>query len=236
MDKIIIEVRSGTGGDEAKIWQQDLLRMYQRFALRKGWSVKSTGEEGLVIEGEDAFSWLKNESGVHRVQRIPQTEKRGRVQTSTASVVVLMATASPTSVELNPADLTVEFFRSSGHGGQNVNKLSTAVRLLHKPTGIVVSSQSQRYQHQNRQIAEEKLKAELIRNQTGEKKANQDQIRRQSIGEAQRAEKIRTYNFPQNRITDHRVGKSWQNLDQVVDGDLGRIVRALKKLEQSAKD
>lgn len=233
MDKVIIEVRAGTGGDEAKIWQQDLLRMYQRFAFQKGWSAKLVGEENIEIRGEEAFSWLKNESGVHRVQRIPQTEKRGRVHTSTASVVVLLAGASLSPVELNSADLTVEFFRAGGHGGQNVNKLSTAVRLYHKPSGIVVTSQSERYQHQNRQIAEDKLRAQLALLQANQRQANQNQVRRQSIGEGERAEKIRTYNFPQNRITDHRLNKSWQNLDQVMNGDLGRIAKILKAKEET---
>jgi peptide chain release factor 1 len=136
-------------------------------------------------------------------------------------------------VELNSADLTVEFFRAGGHGGQNVNKLSTAVRLYHKPSGIVVTSQSERYQHQNRQIAEDKLRAQLALLQANQRQANQNQVRRQSIGEGERAEKIRTYNFPQNRITDHRLNKSWQNLDQVMNGDLGRIAKILKAKEET---
>lgn len=226
---VIIEIRSGAGGDEAKIWQRDLLRMYQRFAAQKGWGARILGEDRLEIKGEEAYSLLKQESGVHRVQRIPETEKRGRVHTSTASVVVLPKSDLLGEVNINPADLEVEFFRAGGHGGQNVNKVATAVRLRHKPTGIVVSSQSERSQYQNRQVAQDKLKAELARRQFTQKKADLDQTRRQSIGEAQRAEKIRTYNFPQNRVTDHRLNKSWQNLDQVIDGDLGRIIRALSK-------
>jgi len=204
---IIIEVRSGTGGDEAKIWQQDLLRMYQRFAVQKGWQTKVLSEDKLEIKGDGAFNLLEQESGVHRVQRVPQTEKRGRIHTSTASVVVLPK-KSQKEIDIDAADLEVEFFRAGGHGGQNVNKLSTAVRLRHKPTGIVVTSQSERRQYQNRLIAQGKLEAELKRRQQASKKDHLDQLRRQSIGEAERAEKIRTYNFPHNRVTDHRLGKS----------------------------
>jgi len=203
--------------------------MYQRFAVQNGLEAIILGEDRLEIKGEEAYQLLRQESGVHRVQRIPDTEKRGRVHTSTASVVVLPKSDLFGEVNINPADLEVEFFRAGGHGGQNVNKVATAVRLRHKPTGIVVSSQSERRQYQNRQVALEKLKAELARRRFTQKKENLDQARRQSIGEAQRAEKIRTYNFPQNRVTDHRLNKSWQNLDQVVNGDLGRIINAFKR-------
>lgn len=232
---IIVEVRPGTGGDEAKIWQQDLLRMYQRFAVQKGWQTKVLSEDKLEIKGDGAFNLLEQESGVHRVQRVPQTEKRGRIHTSTASVVVLPK-KSQKEIDIDAADLEVEFFRAGGHGGQNVNKVATAVRLRHKPTGVVVTSQSERRQYQNRLIAQNKLKEELRRRQQASKKKGQNQIRRQSIGEAQRAEKIRTYNFPQNRVTDHRLGKSWQNLEQVIDGDLKRIIKAFQKRAKVRKN
>jgi peptide chain release factor 1 len=232
---IIIEIRPGTGGDEAKIWQQDLLRMYQRFAVQRGWPTKILPDGRLEIKGENVFAFLKQESGVHRVQRVPQTEKRGRIHTSTASVVVLPKKAQK-EIDIDSADLEVEFFRAGGHGGQNVNKVATAVRLRHKPTGVVVTSQSERRQYQNRLIAQNKLKEELKRRRQTSKKNNQNQIRRQSIGEAQRAEKIRTYNFPQNRVTDHRLGKSWQNLEQIIDGDLKRIIKAFQKKTKSKKN
>jgi len=224
MDSLILEIRPGTGGQEAKIWQQDLLRMYTHFANKRGWQVKVVGEGVLRIKGEGAFEILEGEAGVHRVQRIPETEKRGRVHTSTASVVILPE-ISQREQRLNFDDIEFEAFRAGSHGGQNVNKVATAVRLRHKPTGIVVTAQSQRYQEQNRQIAEEMLRNKLWQLEEEKKKIIVNKARKQAVGSGERAEKIRTYNFPQNRVTDHRMGRSWRNLDKVINGDLKKIVR-----------
>jgi len=219
---VILEIRPGTGGQEAKIWQRDLLRMYTRFANKQRWQVKVISEGILKIKGEGAFRVLKGEAGVHRVQRIPATEKRGRVHTSTASVVILPEIFHK-ELGLNPDDIEFKAFRASSHGGQNVNKVATAVRLRHKPTGIVVVAQSQRYQEQNRSIAKETLRSKLWQLEEKRKKAIDNKVRRQAVGTGERAEKIRTYNFSQNRVKDHRTNKTWHNLDQIMDGDLRKI-------------
>jgi len=226
VEGVMIEVRPGPGGQEAKIWQQDLLRMYMRFAERRGWKCQVVDEGTLKIAHPEAYNILRFESGVHRVQRIPVTEKRGRIHTSTASVVVLPLVSSR-DIVLRPEEVEIEFFRAGGHGGQNVNKVSTAVRLRHKPTGIVVVSQSQRYQEQNRRIAEDLLRSQLWQREQEKSKALLDQRRREAVGSAERAEKIRTYNFPQSRVKDHRLGKSWRNLKEVLDGQLDKILVAL---------
>lgn len=224
MQTAFVEIRSAAGGDEAKIWASDLARMYLRFAAKEGWKVIELGENYLQITGEGAFDLLKNESGVHRVQRVPETEKRGRVHTSTATVVVLPK-INANEIEVNMGDLDWQFYRAGGHGGQNVNKVSTAVRLTHKPTGIVVESQQERSQSQNREIALDMLRARIWE-KAEEKKEQEVAGYRSAIGRGRRSEKIRTYNFPQNRVTDHRINKKWGNLDAIVDGDLDKVVEA----------
>ncbi|KKR30232.1 MAG: Peptide chain release factor 1 [Candidatus Woesebacteria bacterium GW2011_GWA1_39_8] len=223
--KAFIEVRSAAGGDEAKIWASDLLRMYMRFAVKKGWKNTPIDDGTLLISGPQAFDIFKHESGVHRVQRIPTTEKRGRIHTSTATVAVLPQIRE-SEVQINPNDLEIQFYRSGGHGGQNVNKVSTAVRLIHKPSGIVVTASEERFQEANRQIAMDLLRAKLWEKQEEEKERTVAGYR-SAIGRGMRAEKIRTYNYPQNRVTDHRINKSFGNLDSIVDGNLDKLVSLL---------
>lgn len=244
MNKIILEVRAGTGGDEASIFASDLVRMYQRFAESKGWkfsaldsSVSSAGGVKTFIaqitdpKGNDIYNLLKQESGVHRVQRVPSTERAGRIHTSTASVAI-MPVVEAREVNINPSDLEVSTFRSSGPGGQNVNKVETAVRILHKPSGIVVSSQAGRSQLANKEAAMEIIRSKLYERQIEEEQVKMGKLRRDQIGGAERAEKIRTYNFPNDRITDHRIGKKWHNIEKILEGEMGPIVKAFQKLEK----
>lgn len=238
----VLEIRSAAGGDEAGIFAGDLLRMYSRFAQTKGWKLeeldRSEGKLGQIKEvvikvtGKNTYSDLKYESGVHRVQRVPVTESGGRIHTSTATVAVLPI-VTEAQVNINPTDIEFEAFRSGGAGGQNVNKVSTAVRLKHKPTGIVVTCQTERSQLQNRENAMSLLRAKLweIEQQKtvgdiGEKRAFQ-------VGSGGRSEKIRTYNYPQNRLTDHRIGKSWHNLEKITEGEIEPIIEALKQNGQT---
>ena len=223
MQKAYIEIRSAAGGNEAKIWADDLLRMYLKYATKRRWKTSAIDDSTLLITGEGAFDTLKNESGVHRVQRVPTTEKRGRIHTSTASVAVLPEIKEQ-DVQISPQDLDIQFFRAGGHGGQNVNKVSTAVRITHKPTGIVTTSQQERQQVQNRAIAMDLLRAKLWEKEE-EKKEKEIAGYRSAIGRGMRAEKIRTYNYPQNRVTDHRLNKKWSNLDSIVDGNLEKIIQ-----------
>ncbi|MEK7168367.1 MAG: peptide chain release factor-like protein, partial [Patescibacteria group bacterium] len=224
-------------GDEAAIFAGNLARMYQRYAAKRDWKFTSvdfnqTSLEGYKtfiaeIEGNGAYESLKQESGVHRIQRIPKTEKSGRVHTSTASVAI-MPEVKPEEVQINQSDLEISFFRSSGPGGQNVNKVETAVRILHKPSGIVVASQAGRSQHSNRETAMGMLRAKLYEIKTREELAKTGAVRKELIGTADRAEKIRTYNFPDDRITDHRISKKFHNIEKILDGDLDPIIKAFQ--------
>jgi peptide chain release factor 1 len=235
---IIIEIRPGTGGEEAALFAQDLFRMYQKYAEKKNWPHQiidiSTTDLGGLKEGvmeimsPEAYNNLKFEGGVHRVQRIPETEKSGRVHTSTATVAILPQIEN-VNIEIKPEDIEETFYRSSGPGGQNVQKVETAVRLLHKPTGIIVSCQSERYQKQNREKALEILKNKLWEIEQEKINSQITQKRRDQIGHAERSEKIRTYNFPQDRITDHRLKQNWHHISEILDGNLDEIVEAFKK-------
>lgn len=227
---VLIQVSGAAGGEEAKLWGQELLRMYSRFAQIRGFKVENLDEDVIKIDGNGAFELFKFEAGVHRVQRIPETEKRGRVHTSTATVSVLPE-LEDIDLHINPDDIEFDAFRAGGHGGQNVNKVSTAVRLKHKPTGIVVTCQTQRFQAQNRELALEMLRAKLWELEL-EKQTNEiSSLKSTQVGRGMRAEKIRTYNFPQDRLTDHRINKSWRNLDSIMDGNLEEIEKDVKALD-----
>lgn len=234
----ILEIRAGTGGHEAGLFAADLYRMYTRFAQNKKWKAKEhhRSEGGIgnfksitaEIIGEEAYDTLKNESGVHRVQRVPETEKSGRIHTSTATVAVLPK-VPPTEIELDPRTLRIDTFRASGHGGQHVQKVETAVRITHLPTGVAAACQDERSQLRNREKAMEILRAKLYQMMRTQQKSDVDQVRREQVGSARRSEKIRTYNFPQNRITDHRSGAKVGDLQTVLDGNLGLLLRKIAK-------
>lgn len=238
---VIIEIRAGAGGEEASLFAGDLFRMYSRYAQANGWQVEIIdssqsaigGFKELIFEtkGKGAFSRFKYERGVHRVQRVPITEASGRIHTSTATVAVLPE-AEEVELNIDPDDLKMEFFRSRGAGGQNVNKVTTAVRITHLPTGIVASCQDERSQIRNRMKAMAVLRARLLDLEQQKQSESIDKERRTQVGSGQRAEKIRTYNFPQNRVTDHRINLTFHNLEQILDGELDEIIEALISKEQ----
>ena len=238
IEGIIIEIRAGTGGGEAALFAQDLFRMYNRYADNKGWPIKIINmnktaldgiKEGVMeINSKEAFENLKYEAGVHRVQRIPLTEKSGRIHTSTATVAILPQIKN-IQIEIKSEDIEESFFRSSGPGGQNVQKVESAVRLVHKPSGLTVVCQSGRKQKENREEALNLLKNKVLIQRQEETVGKEEKERRDQIGHAERSEKIRTYNFPQDRITDHRIKKSWHNIEQILNGNLDAIIEDVKK-------
>ncbi len=217
---ILLEVKGAAGGDEAKIWAEELIRMYMRFAQKKGFKVEQLEDYVLKISGGfKPFGIFKYEAGVHRVQRIPATEKKGRIHTSTASVSVLPE-LDDIDIHISPDDIEFEAFRSGGHGGQNVNKVSTAVRIKHKPSGIVVTASVERSQGQNREIAMTLLRAQLWEREIAKRDEQISSLKSTQVGRGDRSEKIKTYNFPQDRLTDHRINKSWKNLPLILAGDI----------------
>jgi len=245
MESVIIEIRAGAGGEEAALFARDLFRMYSKYAQSQDWRQTVLdchysdlgGFKEIVFEltphqgpggGGDVFSKMKYEAGVHRVQRIPKTEKAGRIHTSTVSVAVFKR-PKEAFLKINPADLKIDFYRASGPGGQYVNKKETAVRITHLPTGIVVTSQTERNQFRNKENAMAILEAKILEKKEMEEMEKLGKERKNQIGWAKRAEKIRTYNFPQDRITDHRIEKSWRNLEEILDGKLDPVIEGLRK-------
>jgi peptide chain release factor 1 len=239
---VLVEIRAGTGGDEASLFAADLLRMFVGYAARRGWKTEVLSEHQtdlggfkevvLLIEGDGAWRWLKHEGGVHRVQRVPETEAQGRIHTS-ACTVAIMPEADDVEVDVKDTDLKIEVTRAQGAGGQHVNKTESAVRIVHLPTGIVVQCQDERSQHKNKAKALKVLKAKLLeREQTAAQQQEAD-TRRAQVGSGDRSERIRTYNFPQNRVTDHRVGLTLYKLDQLIEGDMDDLLRPLTRQFQA---
>jgi peptide chain release factor 1 len=240
---IFLEIRAGTGGDEAALFAGDLLRMYARYAESKGWTVEvlseSAGEHGGYKEvisriiGRGAYSLLKFESGTHRVQRVPATEAQGRIHTSACTVAILPELAEVEAVELNPADLRIDTYRSSGAGGQHVNKTDSAIRITHIPSGIVVECQDERSQHKNRSRAMSLLKSRLLSSEREKQQSQQAQSRKLQVGSGDRSERIRTYNFRDGRVTDHRINLTLYKLDDVMNGNLQELISALNQEHQA---
>jgi peptide chain release factor 1 len=241
---VIMEIRAGTGGEEAALFAGDLFRMYSRYAEVRGWKIElidisETGLGGikevvLSVSGENVFGDLKYESGVHRVQRVPETEGSGRVHTSAATVAVLPE-VEDVQVEINPSDLKIDVFRSGGAGGQNVNKVETAIRITHLPTGLVVQCQDERSQLKNRQKALKVLRARLFDIKVKQQSDEISAKRKNMVGSGDRSDKIRTYNFPQNRVTDHRIGLTLYNLANIIEGDLDELIEQLKLADRAEK-
>ncbi|MAQ97652.1 MAG: peptide chain release factor 1 [Chloroflexi bacterium] len=241
---VIIEIRAGTGGEEAGLFASNLYRMYSRLAQRLNWNLEiidsnSTGIGGLKeitfqVRGDQAYSKLKHESGVHRVQRVPTTESSGRIHTSAATVAVLPE-AEEVDVEINQEDLQIDIYHASGHGGQNVQKVATAVRITHIPSGVVTTCQDERSQHKNKEKALAVLRSRLLAAEIEKQQQEITDSRRSQVGSGDRSERVRTYNFPQGRITDHRIGLTSYNLEQVLDGDLMEFIEALVQEEQARK-
>lgn len=240
----VLEVRAGTGGDEAGLFARDLMRMYQRYAERMGWSSEllsisegipgSVKEAVFVVRGAGAYGKLRLESGVHRVQRVPETESQGRIHTSAASVAVLPE-AEEVDLQIDPNDLRIDVFRSSGPGGQSVNTTDSAVRITHEPTGLVVSCQDEKSQHKNKAKAMKVLRSRLLDRMIAEKNAERAAARKSQVGSGDRSAKIRTYNFPQSRVTDHRINHTSHALARVIDGELDEFVRALRLAEEAER-
>ncbi len=241
---VLLELRAGAGGEEASLFAAELFRAYNRYTEAQGWRThtvnSSLSEQGgfkeviAEVNGKNVFGTLKYERGVHRVQRVPETEKQGRIHTSTVTVAVLPQ-AKEADITLRPEDLRIDTFRASGAGGQHVNKTSSAVRITHLPSNTVVVVQEERSQHKNKAKAVSVLRAKLLDKQEEERRLQEASERKSQVGTGDRSEKIRTYNYPQGRVTDHRIKKSWSNIEKVMEGDMGNIFRSLQEAEKSER-